>query len=83
VVLGEVAAGLVDRVGVRGAGAEVGVLSVGLSFNSAVVSTGASCRSRFRLSAVAVCSRSPRPQAARAASVSVAIHALDIEASLM
>jgi hypothetical protein len=79
-VLG-LAAGRLGREGVRGAAA--GALAVGWSFSSAVVSTGASWRSRLRLSAVAVCSRSPRPQAAMAAKVSAAISVLDIQASLM
>jgi hypothetical protein len=82
VVLGDVVGRVLDRAGVRGAGAAVGV-AAGRSFSSAVVSTGASWRSRFRLSAVAVCSRSARPHAARAAKVSAAISVLDIEASLM
>jgi len=41
-VLGEVVAGRVDFAGVLGAGAGVEVLAAGRSFNSAVVSTGAS-----------------------------------------
>jgi len=77
----ELVVGRMGRDGVRGAGA--GALAVGWSFSSAVVSTGASWRSRLRLSAVATCSRSPRPQAARVANVSAAISVLDIQASLM
>jgi len=73
--LGDAAVRL-GRVGVRAAGA--GALAVGRSFNSAVVSTGASCRSRLRLSAAAVSLLSPRPQAATAANVSAAIIVLDI-----
>jgi hypothetical protein len=46
--------------------------------SSAELSTGASCRSRLRLSAAAVSLLSPRPQAARAANVSAAIIVLDI-----
>jgi hypothetical protein len=71
-----VAAGRIGLAGVRGAGA--GALAVGWSFNSAVVSTGASCRSRLRLSAAAVSRLSPPPQAATAANVSAAIIVLDI-----
>jgi hypothetical protein len=70
------AAGRLGRVGVVAAGA--GVLAVGRSFSGTVVSTGASCRSRLRLSAAAVSLLSPRPQAATAASVSAAIIVLDI-----
>jgi hypothetical protein len=70
------AAGRLDRAGVRGAAA--GALAVGRSFNSALVSTGASCRSRLRLSAVAVSPLSPPPQAATATNVSAAIIVLDI-----
>src|SRR3954463_690601 len=69
-------AGRAGRAGVRAAGA--GALAVGRSFSSAVVSTGASCRSRLRLSAAAVSPLSPRPQAATAANVSIAIIVLDI-----
>jgi hypothetical protein len=71
---------------VRGAGA--GALAVGRSavagrsFSSADVSTGASCRSRLRLSAVAMSLLSLLPHAATAISVSPAIIALDIYASL-
>jgi hypothetical protein len=70
------AAGRVGRLGVFAAGA--GALSVGRSFNSAVVSTGASWRSRLRLSAAAVSLLSPRPHPAIAAKVSAAINVLDI-----
>jgi hypothetical protein len=70
------AAGRAGRVGVRDAGA--GALAVGWSFSSALVSTGASCRSRLRLSAAAVSPLSPRPQAATAANVSATIMVLDI-----
>jgi hypothetical protein len=73
--LGE-AAGRLGRVGLLGCSA--GALAVGLSFSSAVVSTGASWRSRLRLSAAAVSPLSPRPQAATAANVSAAIIILDI-----
>jgi hypothetical protein len=59
-------------------GVEAGALAVGRSFNSALVSTGASCRSRLRLSAVAVSPLSPPPQAATATNVSAAIIVLDI-----
>jgi hypothetical protein len=76
-VRGEVAARRLGRVGLRGAGADLLVES-GRSFRVAVVSTGASCRSRLRLSAVAVSRLSPRPQAATAANVSAAIIVLDI-----
>jgi hypothetical protein len=68
--------GRIGRLGVFAAG--VDVLSLGRSFSSAVVSTGASCRSRLRLSAVATSFLSPRPQAAIAANVSAAIIVLDI-----
>src|SRR5918995_302868 len=84
----EGAAGLVaGRLGVVRAGAGAGALAVGRSsvarsFSSAEVSTGASCRSRLRLSAVAVSPLSPPPQAATAINVSPAIIALDISASL-
>ena len=78
---GVAAAGRLGRVGVRAAGAGVAVVS-GRSFSVAVVSTGASCRSRLRLSAVAVSRLSDRPQAATAANVSAAIIVLDICASL-
>src|SRR5919112_3957287 len=74
------AAGRVVRAGVRVAGA--GAAAVGRSFSSALVSTGASCRSRLRLSAAAVSPLSPRPQAAMAARVSAAIMVLDIYPSL-
>jgi hypothetical protein len=70
------AAGRLGRVGVFAAGD--GVLAVGRSFRGAVVSTGASCRSRLRLSAAAVSPPFPRPQAATAANVSAAIIVLDI-----
>jgi hypothetical protein len=77
--------GLVDErlgcVGVRAAGA--GALAVGRSFSSALVSTGASCRSRLRLSAAAVSSRSPGAHAASAAIVIVAINILDMRTLLM
>src|SRR6266850_712376 len=69
-------AGRLVRAGLRGAGA--GVLAPGRSFNAAVVSTGASCRSRLRLSAVAVSPLSRPPQAATATNVSAAIIVLDI-----
>jgi hypothetical protein len=75
VVLGD-AAGRLGRVGVFAACD--GVLAVGRSFSGAVVSTGASCRSRLRLSAAAVSPPFPRPQAATAANVSAAIIVLDI-----
>src|SRR6185295_534019 len=68
--------GRLVRAGVLGAAA--GVLAVGRSFSSAVVSTGASCRSRLRLSAVAVSPLSRPPQAATATNVSAAIIVLDI-----
>jgi hypothetical protein len=74
------AAGRLVRVGFRGAAA--GALAVGRSFNSAVVSTGASCRSRLRLSAVAVSPLSPPPQAATATNISAAIIVLDIKSLL-
>jgi len=74
-VLGD-AAGRLGRVGVFSA--RDGVLAVGRSFSGAVVSTGASCRSRLRLSAAAVSPPFPRPQAATAANVSAAIIVLDI-----
>jgi hypothetical protein len=80
VVRGEVAVRLVLVDGVRGA--DAGALAVGRSLSSAVVSTGASCRSRLRLSAAAVSRWSPRPQAATAANVSTAIIVLDISPSL-
>jgi hypothetical protein len=70
------AAGRLVRLGVFAAGAAV--LAVGRSFSGAVVSTGASCRSRLRLSAAAVSPPFPRPQAATAANVSAAIIVLDI-----
>jgi hypothetical protein len=78
------AAGRLGRVGVlaAGAGAALAVaVSLGRSFSSAVVSTGASCRSRLRLSAVAVLFLSPRPQAVIAARVSAAIIVFDIATS--
>ena len=74
-VLGD-AAGRLGRVGAFAVGA--GVLAAGRSLSTAVVSTGASCRSRLRLSAAAVSPLSPRPQAATAANVSAAIIVLDI-----
>jgi hypothetical protein len=78
VVDGE-AVGRLGRVAVRlGLLDGAGVLAVGRSPSSAVVSTGASCRSRLRLSAAAVSPWSPRPQATTAASVSAAIIVLDI-----
>jgi hypothetical protein len=64
-----------------GAGVLVGaavLLVSGRSFSVAVVSTGASCRSRLRLSAAAVSRLSPPPQAAIAVNVSAAIIVLDI-----
>jgi hypothetical protein len=70
------AAGRLGRVGVF-AGRD-GVLAAGRSFSGAVVSTGASCRSRLRLSAAAVSPLSPRPQAATATNVIAAIIDLDI-----
>jgi hypothetical protein len=75
VVLGD-AAGRLGRVGAFAAGARV--VAVGRSFSGAVVSTGASCRSRLRLSAAAVSRPFPRPQAATAANVSAVIIVLDI-----
>jgi hypothetical protein len=67
------------------AGGVVGVVAAvsadGWSFSAAVVSTGASCRSRFRLSAEATFCRSPRPPAAAARSVSAASIVLDIGTS--
>jgi hypothetical protein len=78
VVDGE-AAGRLGRVADRlGAADGAGALAVGWSFSSALVSTGASCRSRLRLSAAAVSPWSPRPQATTAANVSAAIIVLDI-----
>jgi hypothetical protein len=71
-----VAAGRLGLSGVLGAGAPA--VAVGRSFSSALVSTGASCRSRLRLSAAAVSPVSPRPQAATAANVSATIMLLDI-----
>src|SRR6476659_8579146 len=59
-----------------GAGVLVGaavLLVSGRSSSVAVVSTGASCRSRLRLSAAAVSRLSPPPQAAIAVNVSAAI----------
>jgi hypothetical protein len=73
---GVAAAGRLGWVGFRVAGA--GALAVGRSFSSALVSTGASCRSRLRLSAAAVSLLSPPAQAATAANVSAAIMVLDI-----
>jgi hypothetical protein len=75
-VRGVAAAGRLGWVGVRGAGSAA--VAVGRSFSSALVSTGASCRSRLRLSAAAVSPVSPRPQATTAANVSAAIMLLDI-----
>jgi hypothetical protein len=73
------AAGWLGRVVVRlGLLAGAGALDIGRSFSSALVSTGASCRSRLRLSAADVSSWSPRPQATRAANVSAAIIVLAI-----
>jgi hypothetical protein len=66
-----------------GAGAAGAGVLAAVSFNSAVLSTGASCRSRLRLSAVAMSRLSLRPQADSAARVSTAIIVLDIDASLM
>jgi hypothetical protein len=73
-VRGAAAAGRLGWVRLRVAGA----LAVGWSFSSALVSTGASCRSRLRLSAAAVSLLSPPAQAATAANVSAAIMVLDI-----
>jgi hypothetical protein len=70
------AAGRLGFAGVRAAGA--GVLAAGRSLSATLVSTGASCRSRLRLSAAAVSRVSPRPQAVTAANVSAAIIVLDI-----
>jgi hypothetical protein len=72
--------GRVGREGVRVAvlGVVDAAVSLGRSFKAAVVSTGASCRSRLRLSAAAVSVRSPRLQAAIAAIVSAAMIVLDI-----
>ncbi|HVD32644.1 MAG TPA: hypothetical protein VNC19_03635 [Gemmatimonadales bacterium] len=70
------AAGRLGRVG--GFAAGTGALAVGRSLSGTVVSTGASCRSRLRLSAAAVSPPFPRPQAATAANVSAAIIVLDI-----
>jgi len=72
--------GRIGWVGVRVAvlGVADAAVSLGRSFNVAVVSTGASCKSRFRLSAAAVSLRSPRLQAAMAAIVSAAMIVLDI-----
>jgi hypothetical protein len=66
-----------------GAGAAVAtaVSALGRSFSAALVSTGASCRSRLRLSAEATSDFSPRPHAARASSVSAASRVLDIISS--
>ena len=59
------AAGLAAGAGAGVAGAGAGVMAAvsapGRSLSVAVVSTGASCRSRFRLSADATSRRSPRP----------------------
>src|SRR5688572_9259466 len=79
---------VVGRLGLVRLGAGVVVLAVGRSslvwsFSSAEVSTGASCRSRLRLSAVAISPLSPPPQAATATNVSAAIIDLDISASLV
>src|SRR3954471_8534701 len=69
--LGLVGVGRIGCEGVRVAVLGVGeaAVSLGRSFKAAVVSTGASCRSRLRLSAAAVSLRSPRLQAAIAAIV--------------
>jgi hypothetical protein len=74
-------AGLAAGAGVVGA-ADVAVSADGRSLSVALVSTGASWRSRFRLSADATSRRSPRPQATTVASVSVARTILDIDPSL-
>src|SRR5689334_16267822 len=66
-------------VGVTGVAAAVSAL--GRSFSAALVSTGASCRSRFRLSAEATSRLSPRPHAAAASSASAASLILDIVSS--
>ncbi|HMH55659.1 MAG TPA: hypothetical protein VK535_05300 [Gemmatimonadales bacterium] len=75
-LLGDAAGRRLGRVGVFAPGA--GALAVGRSLSGTVVSTGASCRSRLRLSAAAVSPPFPRPQAATAANVSAAIIVLDI-----
>jgi hypothetical protein len=77
------AAGLAAGVGagVAGAGVMAAVSAPGRSLSVAVVSTGASCRSRFRLSADATSRRSPRPHAAAASNVSAASIVLDIVSS--
>jgi hypothetical protein len=72
---GAAAAVLVSRVVVAA------VSALGRSFNVALLSTGASCRSRFRLSADATSRLSPRPQAAAASSVSAASMVFDIVSS--
>src|SRR6476661_7950723 len=64
------AVGRIGRLGVLAAGAAA--VSLGRSFSSAVVSTGASCRSRLRLSAAATSFLSPRPHATAASSASAA-----------
>jgi hypothetical protein len=64
-----------------GVAATVAVSTPGWSFSVALVSTGASCRSRFRLSAEATSRRSPRPHAAAASNVSAASIVLDIVSS--
>jgi hypothetical protein len=71
------AAGRLVLAGVGDAGAAVLAVS-GRSLSWAVVSTGASCRSRLRLSAAAVSRLSPRLQAATAVNVSAAMIVLDI-----
>jgi hypothetical protein len=79
------AAGLAAGAGAGVAGAGAGVMAAvsapGRSLSVAVVSTGASCRSRFRLSADATSRRSPRPHAAAASNVSAASIVLDIVSS--
>ena len=67
--------------GGAGVAAEVAVSAEGRSFRGAVESTGASCKSRFRLSADATSRRSLRPQAATEISVSAASIVLDIGTS--
>ncbi|MBA2627327.1 MAG: hypothetical protein H0U85_04890 [Gemmatimonadales bacterium] len=73
-------AGVVVRVGVREVVVVVVVTAVSAarSLSLAEVSTGASCKSRFRLSAAAVSAFSPRAQAASAATPSAASIILDI-----
>jgi hypothetical protein len=67
--------------GGAGVAAELAVSAEGRSFRGAVESTGASCKSRFRLSADATSRRSLRPQAATEISVSAASIVLDIDTS--